>query len=60
MRSDAKYLAFGLLVLASYWYTLRGGILFWSDDEQPSPPSAHGRSIHVHPTFWNTGFQGGK
>jgi hypothetical protein len=59
-RLDAKYLAFGLLVLASYWFTLRNGILFWSNDSSPSPPTAHGGGGRAHPTFWNTGFHGGK
>lgn len=60
MINDAKYLAFGLLVLASYWFTLRNGILFWSSDSSPSPPGAHSGSLRTHPTFWNTGYQGGK
>ena len=60
MRPDAKYLVFGLLVLASYWFTLRNGVLFWSDDSSPSPPTARGGSMRTHPTFWNSGFQGGK
>jgi hypothetical protein len=61
MQYDGKYLAFGLLVLASYWFTVRNGIVFWSAEQSPSAPSAHGAgTMRSHPTFWSTGFQGGK
>ncbi|HEY6877711.1 MAG TPA: hypothetical protein VI299_06810 [Polyangiales bacterium] len=56
MIANAKYLAFGLVVLAAYWLTARSGYVFFSDDGRPSPPSMHAGG----PTFWGTGYQGGK
>jgi hypothetical protein len=63
MRDDAKHLMFGLLVLACYWYVVRNGVVFWSADQSPAGPAAHvsgGAASRSHPTFWSTGFQGGK
>ena len=54
--SDAKYLGFGLLVLAAYWLSARNGYVFWSADQRPSPQGIHAGG----PTFWGTGYQGGK
>jgi hypothetical protein len=61
MLSQLKYLVFGLLVIASYWFTVSRGYVFWSSDQAPSPPSAHvGTGRRTAPTFWSTGYQGGK
>ena len=61
MGSDAKYLAFGLLVIASYWYTVRNGIVFWSFDQTPSLPAlSTGGFGRTHSSSWGGGFQGGK
>ena len=59
---DAKYLAYGLLVLACYWFTVQRGLVFFSAEESPSAPSAQGGGgrMRSHPTFWGGGFQGGK
>jgi hypothetical protein len=63
MLGHGKYLAFGLLVIASYWYTVHNGIVYLSFDQSPSGAparagrtSARGRSS----SSWGGGFQGGK
>lgn len=56
MMRDARYLGFGLLVLAAYWLSARTGYVFWTQDSRPSPPGFHAGG----PTFWGTGYQGGK
>lgn len=64
MRESGKYLAYGLLVVASYWFTVHNGIVYWSVDQTPSAPGGSGGSgVGVgrsHPSFWGGGFQGGK
>ncbi|MDB4988492.1 MAG: hypothetical protein JWN04_3670 [Myxococcaceae bacterium] len=60
MLDHAKYLAFGLLVLAGYWYTVSRGVVFFDADESPSGRAAAGASSRSHPSFWSTGFHGGK
>ncbi|MDB4972686.1 MAG: hypothetical protein JWN48_1027 [Myxococcaceae bacterium] len=60
MMHDAKYLFFGLLVLGGYWYTVRNGIVYGSADQAPSAPSGIGAASRSHPSFWSTGFNGGK
>jgi hypothetical protein len=61
MRSPLRYLTFGLLVLASYWITVHNGIVFFGGDGEPSPPAARaGGAIGRRPSFWSTGYQGGK
>jgi hypothetical protein len=52
-----RYLAYGLIVLATYWFTAHRGYVFFQGDThdvQASPARVHG------PTFWGTGYQGGK
>jgi hypothetical protein len=53
---SVRYLAYGLLVLAAYWFTARRGYVFFHDDVQATPTRVHGGG----PTFWGTGYQGGK
>jgi len=61
MRSELRYLVFGLLVLASYWFVVQRGIVFVGGDSAPSPPSARVRvGSGPRPSFWSTGYQGGK
>jgi hypothetical protein len=61
MRHETKYLVFGLLVLASYWYTVRNGIVFFSYDQSPSAPVlSTGGFGRTHSSSWGGGFQGGK
>jgi len=64
MLGHAKYLVFGLLVIASYWYTVRNGIVFVNFDQSPSSAPAGGISSGTvrrsSPSFWGGGFQGGK
>ena len=63
MQSATRYLMFGLLVLSGYWFTVQRGFVYFSGDGLPSPPGVQGRagSIgHARPTFWSTGYQGGK
>jgi hypothetical protein len=61
MGANLRYLLFGLCVLASYWFVAHNGIVFFGGDGPPSPPSARvGRSSGPRPTFWSTGYQGGK
>ena len=55
MFQGSKYLAFGLLVLASYWFTVSRGVVYFDGSETPQ-----GRGTRSHPTFWGGGFQGGK
>jgi len=63
MMREAKYLGFGLLVLAGYWLTVSRGIVYWSTDQAPQGAPVRtgtgglGRS---HSTYWGGGFQGGK
>jgi hypothetical protein len=49
-----RYLAYGLLVLAAYWFSASRGYVFFHEDVQASPARVHG------PTFWGAGYQGGK
>jgi hypothetical protein len=52
---------FGLLVVASYWYTVRNGIVFWNFDQAPSAPVlSTGGFGRTHSSSWGGGFQGGK
>ena len=61
MQSSTRYLVFGLLVLTGYWFTLHRGFVYFSGDGAPTPPGEHGRSGgRGRPTFWSTGYQGGK
>lgn len=63
MTSATRYLVFGLLVLSGYFFTLQRGFVYFSGDGAPSPPGVHGGSGsggRVRPTFWSTGYQGGK
>jgi hypothetical protein len=61
MRQNLRYLSFGLIVLASYWYTVHHGIVFWNGDSEPAPPAARARTgTGPRPSFWSTGYQGGK
>ncbi|MET0342922.1 MAG: hypothetical protein ABW252_18090 [Polyangiales bacterium] len=59
MRGQLSYLTFGLLALAAYWFTVQRGYVYYGADHAPSPPGAHG-SARGRPTFWSTGYQGGK
>ena len=62
MRST-RYLLFGLIVLAAYWLTVSRGIVYWNGDSDPTPPSARagsGPGVRPRPSFWSTGYQGGK
>lgn len=59
----ARYLLFGLLVLAAYWVTVSRGIVYWNGDSEASPPGARagsGGGVRTRPSFWSTGYQGGK
>ena len=63
MGSTSRYLMFGLVVLASYWFTVHNGIVFFGGDAEPVPPSARagGRAgSGPRTTFWSTGYSGGK
>lgn len=61
MGSNARYLMYGFLVLASYWFTVHNGIVFFGGDSEPVPPSARARTgTGPRPTFWSTGYSGGK
>jgi len=63
MQGPLRYLAFGLLVLAGYWFTLQRGIVYFGGSAAPSQPSARAGGLGAHrsrPTFWSTGYQGGK
>lgn len=63
MRSQLSYLIFGLVVLAAYGFTAQRGYVFYAADHAPDPPGVHG-GTHGHargrPSFWSTGYQGGK
>jgi hypothetical protein len=62
MRGLYAVLAFGLLVLAAYWLTLARGYVYYGGDHAPSPPGARsGAAVgRARPSFWSTGYQGGK
>ena len=62
MRRDVTYLLFGLLVLGAYAYVGREAIVFSSASREPTPPAARpaGAGPRAHPTFWSTGYLGGK
>jgi hypothetical protein len=53
---SVRYVAYGLVLLAAYWFTARSGYVFFQDDGRASPPAVRA----VGPTFWGTGYQGGK
>jgi hypothetical protein len=61
MRRQLRYLSFGLMVLAAYWFTLQRGYVYYGADHAPSAPGAHGASMgRSRPASWSTGYQGGK
>jgi len=58
---DARNLALGLLGLAVYWYVgTRGFVLEEPPVARTAASSGTGTSTRSHPTFWSTGYQGGK
>jgi len=62
MRGLPSILAFGLLVLAAYWVTLARGYVYYGGDHAPSPPGVRSGATmgRTRPSFWSTGYQGGK
>jgi hypothetical protein len=62
MLRTTAYLLFGLCVLGAYWTVLRNAYVFSSADKTPAPPSAraHTAGTRVRPTYWTTGYHGGK
>lgn len=63
MQSSFRYLTFGLVVLAAYWMTVQRGYVYFGGSATPTAPGAHGSgggSTRGRPTFWSTGYQGGK
>jgi len=63
MNADLRYLAFGLVVLMTYWYTVSHGIVYVAADTivTPDGPGSHGGGgSRGGGFFWSTGFHGGK
>lgn len=61
MRGQLSYLTFGLVVLAAYWLTVQRGYVYYGEERTPGAHSAHGAHVgRARPSFWSTGYQGGK
>ena len=62
MRGFLSLLVFGLVVLSAYWVTLARGYVYYAGDHAPSPPGVRsGAPVgRARPSFWSTGYQGGK
>jgi hypothetical protein len=61
MQSSFRYLTFGLVVLAAYWMTVQRGYVYFGGSATPTAPGAHAAGgSRGRPTFWSTGYQGGK
>ncbi len=62
MIKNALYLVFGLIVIGSYFSTVRSGTVFSTAKPQPAPPATRvlAGGARVRPDFWSPGYLGGK
>lgn len=62
MLRNVIYFVFGLVVIGSYFSTVRSGTVFSSAKQQPAPPATRvlAGGTRVRPDFWSPGYLGGK
>ena len=64
MTRHLLYLLFGLFVISTYTFAARTGAMLGAFSHTPAPPSAGARAgtgvVRAAPSFWSTGYLGGK
>jgi hypothetical protein len=63
MLKSAVYFLFGFCVIGAYFYVVSGGYVLSNARSEPKPPAAAmaaGGVRAARPSFWTTGYLGGK